>query len=128
MTKGYDKFSEIAMHCMQVLNVGRKLRPDIKTFILAHSEDVESNFEVIKKIKTVGRMVDEKIELPGLFTVLLFTKNSWNDTDKKMTYEFVTNRDNIYPAKSPYGMFKDLYIPNDLGLVAKAIDEYETSK
>jgi len=129
MTKGYDKFSEIAMHTMQVLNMGRRLRGDIKTFVLAHSEDVtEGGFEISKKIKTRGRFLDEKIELPGLFTVLLYTKCSWNDTDKKTTYEFVTNRDIAYPAKSPYGMFKDLYIPNDLGLVAKCIDEYETSK
>lgn len=128
MIKGYDKFSEIAMHCMQVLNTGRRLRGDIKTFVLAHSEDVEVSFgTVVKKIKTVGRMVDEKIELPGLFTVLLFTKTTWNDSAKKTMYEFVTNQDNIFPAKSPYGMFKDLYIPNDLGLVAKNIDEYENS-
>lgn len=128
MTKGYDKFSEIAMHCMQVLNTGRKLRGDIKTFVLAHSEDVEVGFgNVVKKIKTVGRMVDEKIELPGMFTVLLFTRTTWDDTNKKTTYEFVTNQDNLYPAKTPYGMFSDLYIPNDLGLVAKRIDEYENS-
>lgn len=126
MTKGYDKFSEIAMHCMQVLNTGRKLRGDIKTFVLAHSEDVEIGFgNVVKKIKTVGKMVDEKIELPGMFTVLLFTKTTWDDTNKKTIYEFVTNQDNVFPAKSPYGMFKNLYIPNDLGYVARCIDEYE---
>ena len=128
MVKGYDKFSEIAMHTMQVLNTGRRLRGDIKTFVLAHSEDVEVAFVATKKIKTIGRFLDEKIELPGLFTVLLYTKCTWNDNDKKTTYQFVTNRDNEFPAKSPYGMFRDLYIPNDLGLVAKSIDEYETNK
>jgi hypothetical protein len=129
MVKGYDKFSEIAMHTMQVLNTGRRLRGDIKTFILAHSEEVtEGGFEVTKKIKTIGRFLDEKIELPGLFTVLLYTKCTWSDTEKKTTYQFVTNRDISYPAKSPFGMFKDLYIPNDLGFVAKCIDEYETNK
>jgi hypothetical protein len=128
MTKGYDKFSEIAMHVMQVLNTGRNLREDIKTFVLAHSEEVDLNFETTKKIKTIGRFLDEKIELPGLFTVLLYTKTTWHDQEKKMTYEFVTNRDISYPAKSPYGMFKDLYIPNDLGLVASCIDKYENSK
>jgi hypothetical protein len=128
MTKGYDKFSEIAMHAMQVLNTGRRLRDNIKTFVLAHSEEVDLNFEVTKKIKTIGKFLDEKIELPGLFTVLLYTKTTWHDAEKKMSYEFVTNRDNAYPAKSPYGMFKDLYIPNDLGFVVKCIDNYETNK
>lgn len=128
MQKGYDKFSEIAMHCMQILNTGRSLRDNLKVFILAHSEDVEVNFEVFKKIKTIGKMVDEKVELPGLFTVLLFTKTTWSETEKTTTYEFVTNRDGVYPAKSPFGMFKNLYIPNDLGLVVKSIDEYETGQ
>lgn len=128
LRKDWEKWNEIAMHCMQVLNTGRKLRSDIKTFVLAHSEDVEVGFgNVIKKIKTVGKMVDEKVELPGLFTVLLFTKTVWNDTAKKSTYQFVTNQDNVYPAKSPFGMFKDMYIPNDLGYVAACIDEYENS-
>jgi len=128
LRKDWDKWSEIAMHCMQVLNTGRQLRDNIKTFVLAHSEDVEMGFEVVKKIKTVGRFVDEKIELPGLFTVLLYTKTTWDDPNKKMTYEFVTNKDNIYPAKSPYGMFDKIYIPNDLGYVANSIDEYENNK
>ena len=129
LRKDWDKWSEIAMHCMHVLNTGRSLRADIKTFILAHSEDItEANFEVTKKIKTVGKLVDEKIELPGLFTVLLYTKCTWSETDKRMTYEFVTNRDSVFPAKSPYGMFEDLYIPNDLGFVATSIDKYETNK
>jgi hypothetical protein len=128
MIKGYDKFNEIAMHTMQVLNTGRKLRDNIKTFVLSHSEEVDLNFETTKKLKTIGRFLDEKIELPGMFTVLLYTKTTWQDQSKKMTYEFVTNRDVSYPSKSPYGMFKDLYIPNDLGLVAQCIDKYETSK
>jgi hypothetical protein len=128
MIKGFDKFNEIAMHTMQVLNTGRRLRDNIKTFVIAHSEDVEIGFETIKKIRTIGRFLDEKIDLQGLFTVLLYTKTTWNDTDKRMLYQFVTNRDNIYPAKSPYGMFKDLYIPNDLGFVAECIDIYETGK
>ena len=42
-----------------------------------------------------------------------------------MKYQFVTNSDGNKPAKSPLGMFKDLYIPNDLGLVSKAIDEFK---
>ena len=41
-----------------------------------------------------------------------------------MQYEFVTNNDGQLPAKSPVGMFKDLYIPNDLGLVSDIIDQY----
>ena len=41
-----------------------------------------------------------------------------------MEYRFVTNNDGTYPAKSPMDMFDKTYIPNDLGAVSKAIDEY----
>jgi hypothetical protein len=41
-----------------------------------------------------------------------------------MMYQFVTNNDGQYPAKSPIGMFNELYIPNDLGVVSEIIDNY----
>jgi len=125
LVKGFDKFSEIAMHAMEVLTTGRSLRPNIKVFVISHEDVIETSYETIRKIKTVGRMLDEKIDLPGLFTVLLYTKVTWDDNTKKARYEFVTNRDGVFPAKSPYGMFSSLYIPNDLGYVLKCINEYE---
>lgn len=49
--------------------------------------------------------------------------------DKTIKYGFYTNRTidkngAEMPAKSPFGMFEDLFIPNDLAFVAKKIDEY----
>ena len=49
---------------------------------------------------------------------------SWDDTAKCAVRQFVTNNDGEYPAKSPVGMFESLYIPNDLGIVAKKMQEY----
>ena len=47
----------------------------------------------------------------------------------KVEYGFVTNRSfdkngAEIPAKTPMGMFDELFIPNDLAFVAKKIDEY----
>jgi hypothetical protein len=69
-------------------------------------------------------MLDNKITLEGLFTVILYGKQGYDMEAKKPTKQFVTNFDGEYPAKSPIGMFNDLYIPNDLGLVAQTIDRY----
>lgn len=66
---------------------------------------------------------DDYLTLEGLFTVLIYTKVS-RGTDNKVKYEFVTNHDGEFPAKSPIGMFKELYIPNDLGKVSELIDNY----
>jgi len=61
--------------------------------------------------------------LEGLFTVVLYTKVE-RGADNKVKYNFVTNNDGEFPAKSPFGMFKDLYVSNDLGLVSETIDKY----
>ena len=42
----------------------------------------------------------------------------------RLLYSFVTNRTDEYQAKSPVGMFDNIKIPNDLGLVVSKIDEY----
>ena len=44
--------------------------------------------------------------------------------DSRMVYQYVTNNDGTYPARTPAGMFADTYIPNDLGVVCDKINEY----
>lgn len=50
------------------------------------------------------------------------------DDKGNATYGFYTHRTMVggveIPAKSPADMFNDDFIPNDLGLVTKAIKEY----
>jgi ABC-type dipeptide/oligopeptide/nickel transport system ATPase component len=123
--KGFEKFTEIGRNAWSVLNKSKSLREDIKVFILTHSDTQPGEFGAppVIKIKTIGKLLDDKINPAGLFSVLLYT-----DVNKKengtMEYRFVTNNDGHYPAKSPMDMFKSLYISNDLGLVTKSMDEY----
>lgn len=74
-------------------------------------------------------MLDDKVNLAGLFTVVLFTTTK--TTSAGTSYYFVTNRhiDDRgiqLTAKSPAGMFEEKLIPNDLGLVLKKIEEYNS--
>ena len=95
--------------------------------ILAHGEYVagKDGREYVK-LKTTGKMVDEYITPEGLFDVTLLGKSRFDMTTKKVVKEYITNEDENYSsAKSPYGMFKNLYIPNDLGLVVKTIHEFQ---
>lgn len=124
LEKGYDRFTLIAKNFSDVILTAKSLRDDIKVFALTHSEEIRSDFDVTYKIKTIGKLVDDKLTPEGLFTTLLFTDTEWNEKDGKMSYRFITNRNDKYPAKSPYGMFDKIEIPNDLGLVAKTVDEY----
>lgn len=61
--------------------------------------------------------------LEGLFTIILYCRVD-KGPDNKMKYEFVTNRDGKYPAKSPVGMFPEMYMKNDLAVVDKLVREY----
>ena len=124
LRKDWEKFNEIGKHIFDVLNYARNMRGNIKVFALTHSEEVQKGFQTSLKIKTIGKMVDEKITLEGLFQPILYTDVIWDEKEERATYRFITNRTNEYPAKSPFGMFDDIAIPNDLGYVAQKIDEY----
>jgi hypothetical protein len=121
---GFDKFNKLAKNAYDVLNVGISAREDLNFIVLTHSEVVENGFQTSYKIKTIGKMLDSKVTLEGLFTIVLYGKQEWDDKEKKVTKSFVTNFDGQFPAKSPVGMFKDTYILNDLGAVVKAIHTY----
>lgn len=117
---GYGKFADIGVNIGKVVTAARQTRNDLKVYFLWHPEQDK---DVGYKMKTVGKMVDDYLTLEGLFTVVLYSRVS-KGADNKPSYEFVTNNDGEYPGKSPVGMFKDLYIPNDLGLVSETIDKY----
>lgn len=120
---GYEKFSKMAKNVYDVINAGIMLPEDRNFIILTHSEEVDGKTE----LKTLGRLLSEKVNLAGLFTVVLYT--TVKTTLQGTTYNFATNQlINDYgiqvTAKSPMGMFADKLIPNDLGFVLQQINEY----
>jgi hypothetical protein len=124
LKSGFDKFNKLAKNAYDVINTGISAREDINFFLLTHAEAIENNFETTYKIKTIGKMLDSKVTLEGLFTIVLYGKQTWDEKERKVTKQFVTNFDGQFPAKSPVGMFPETYILNDLGKVAKAIHHY----
>ena len=56
------------------------------------------------------------------FVIALFT--DVHKGDNGVTYRFRTNTTGRDSAKSPMGMFEDLHIPNNLGKVVEACEEY----
>jgi hypothetical protein len=77
-----------------------------------------------KKLKVVKKMVDEKLTLEGLFSIVLFGKAKRNkEGDIRYVFETQTNGENT--CKSPRGMFPTLEIQNDLQYVVESIKNYE---
>lgn len=123
--KGFEKFASIGKNGARPLMKAAQLeREDVKVFVLTHEEEVSENFKPLRKMKTIGKMVDEKLTMEGLFTVVLFTDIRKDEKTDKTVYGFITHSDGSTTAKSPEGMFDADYIENDLGAVAQAIDEY----
>ena len=70
------------------------------------------------KAKTIGKILDEKVCIEGMFTIVL---RCISESGKHM---FVTQSTDGAVSKSPIGMFGELTIDNDIVLVDKKIREY----
>ena len=113
---GFTKFTEIAKHVWELIIAAQNAAPDVCVYFLSHTETSESGKV---KAKTIGKLLDEKITLEGLFTIVLGTSI---DNGK---YQFVTQSGGMDPFKSPMGMFESRFIENDLNTVDQTIREYE---
>ena len=72
-------------------------------------------------MKTLGRLLDDKITPEGLSTIVLYADVIGERDNRK--YIFTTQSDGYTNAESPFGMFPP-QIPNDLDVVSRRIDEY----
>jgi RNase adaptor protein for sRNA GlmZ degradation len=115
---GWQKFTDIGQNAWNIIAQAGSLRDDLKVFVLSHAETNENTGKT--KIKTIGKMLDEKICLEGMFTVVLYSTISQNGE-----YGFITQNTGLITAKSPHGMFDKLFIPNDLQTVIEKINAYE---
>ena len=120
---GYSRFSEIAQHMMEILRYSEQMREDCTMCFLTHSENIGTEIDPKYVIKTIGKLLSEKVTLVGLFTYIFFTKVEEGD-DGKMQYKLVTNNNGQCLAKTPMGMFEELEIDNDLNKILEVIKEY----
>lgn len=125
MRKGYDIFKELGKFMDNIFSAMEK-SSIVNFYMLAHFEEYKdsSSDTISYRFKTVGKMVQDYITPEGKFDVVLYGKQFFDESNKKVVKQFVTNYDGQFPAKSPVGMFKDTYIINDLSLVNEAVKEY----
>lgn len=113
--RGFDKFTEIGRHAWDVLMAAGDLADDVRVYILSHTEEDQAGNT---KIKTIGKMLDEKITIEGLVTIVLRT--DVNDGE----YTFTTRNSGRDTVKSPMGLFETDRVPNDLAFVDGAITAF----
>jgi predicted ATP-dependent serine protease len=113
--KGYEKFTDIGKNAWNILNTASQLADHKRVYILSHTDTDE--FGRVKA-KTIGKMLDDKITLEGMFSIVLRSQII------NEQYMFSTQNNGNDTCKTPMGMFTESFIENDLAAVDKAVTEY----
>lgn len=125
---GWEKWNDIGGQLGQMILFKDQLRSDLNAIYIFHTETVEGDLgEMETKVKTLGKLVDSYLDIPSKFTIVLHAMKKFNVIKNKNERVFYTNDLAGSPAKSPYGMFENSTITNDIGLVLDKIKEYEES-
>ncbi len=112
---GFQKFTDIGLNFWNLIKAVSALPDDKIVYFLQHYETTDAGRQ---KIKTIGKLLDEKITLEGMFTIVL--KTSVHDGQ----YRFSTQNNGFDTVKTPIGMFDSEEIDNDLKAVDVAIRNY----
>ena len=109
--KGYDRFTSMAQKFRDLIHFVNELEDDSKIVYFLHHSETDTDGR--EKVKTIGKMLDEKLTVEGCFDIVLYCQD----------HKFFTQANGQSTAKSPEDMFP-LEIPNDLKAVDTAIREY----
>ena len=86
---GYGKFTDMALNLWTLVTlVNEELPPERIVYFLGHLEN-DGNKE---KFKTIGRMIDEKVTLEGMFTVVLRRSSRTDSTLRHADQRRTRNR------------------------------------
>ena len=113
--KGFDKFTEIGGAGFDIAKVASELGENKRVYVLAHTTSDEFGNT---RIKTLGKLLDDKIVVEGMFTTVLRTHV------ENGRYLFSTQNSGSDTVKSPMGMFSEQYIENDLAAIDRVICDY----
>ena len=111
----FTLYNQIGDHFWNLIQYIVKLPEDKIVYVIMHEDT--NDFGRIRP-KTIGKLLDEKVCIEGMFTIVL------RCIEESGKHLFVTQSADGAVSKSPIGMFEDLTIDNDLLIVEKAIREY----
>lgn len=123
-SEGWEKYDSVVDNFLTLASKAKSLRDDIVVHILHHTSIEGDGLLEEKKFKAIsfGKFTDEKLGgQEAQFTVVLRAAKEKNND--KIEYVFYT-RDANSSAKTPFEMFADEKIPNDLALVRQTLDCY----
>ena len=112
----FELYNSLADNFYKLIKFCQEKVADDKTVYFVMHED-KNDFGDIKP-KTIGKLLDEKVCVEGLFTIALRAECLNGE------YIFHTKTDGSDVTKAPLGMFDSDTVPNDLKAVDATIRDY----
>jgi len=113
--KGYDKYNEMANNFFNLINGIKNLEGGKTVYLIMH-EDIDEFGNV--KPKTIGKLLDDKVNIQGMFTICI---RSMFDNGNYI-FRLKTNGQDC--VKTPFGMFEEDTMENDLKEFDKVVRDY----
>lgn len=113
--KGFDKYNEIGSHFFELINGIKNIEGGKTVYLIMH-EDTDENGNV--KPKTIGKLLDDKINIQGMFTICI------RSMFENGNYIFRLKTNGQDCVKTPFGMFEEEQMENDLKAFDKVVREY----
>ena len=113
--KGYDKFNNMANNFWNLINAIKNIEGGKTIYLIMH-EDIDDLQNI--KPKTIGHLLDEKVDIQGLFTICIRSVYE----DGKYLFKLKTNGQDC--VKTPFDMIAEPEMDNDLKAFDKVVREY----
>ena len=113
--KGFDKYNELANNFWNLIQGIKEVQGGKTVYLIMH-EDTDDDGNV--KPKTIGKLLDDKVNIQGMFTVCL------RSMFENGNYIFRLKTNGQDCVKTPIGMFTDEEMENDLKKVDEIIRDY----
>lgn len=110
----YNNIADVIWNFISYIS-GPAVAHDVIVYLIMHEETAEDG---TNKLKTIGKLLDQKVCIEGMVTVVL------HSIIKGDQYVFLTQGNGLDIAKAPEEMFAEREIPNDLKAVDEAIRAY----
>lgn len=111
----FSFYNKVADSFWSLIEFIKRLPSEKIVYVIMH-EDKTDMGDI--KPKTIGKLLDEKVCIEGMFTICLRSCKDQNG------FFFQTQSDGFSPAKTPFGMFADTLIVNDLKMVNETIKSF----
>lgn len=111
----FNFYNQLADDFWKLITFCKSLCKEKIIYIIMH--EAKNDFGDIKP-KSIGKLLDEKVTIEGMFTIVL--RSVYHDG----CYFFRTHTDGFDVAKSPINMFTEDEVDNDLAFVDEKIRNY----